>query len=95
MIRIGSGYCSSEDFHTTTSKENEEIIPELVRKDIQMNGFLTFTFLNDDDCTVIVNGVDEIKLRAKQGMITGFEDAPITSFKIKEKGTSYYYLAEW
>jgi hypothetical protein len=88
--RQGSGFIGSNALKTSTV--NLEIIPtppsDYYKKKY---GCYRFSFLNTEDCTVIVNGT-EIFLRAGQGFETNEVDAEIYSFIIKESGIHYNFV---
>lgn len=89
-FRIGSAYIGSPNVQT--SKVGEEIISNSTTN---KNGLYAFSFLNQEECTVIINSKHEIFLRANQGFNTTQIDAPISSFKIKEPGVKFNWLGAY
>lgn len=88
--RQGSGFIASNTLKTSTA--NLEIIPTPPSTYYKKKyGCYRMSFLNDQDCTVIVNGT-EIFLRAGQGFETNEVDAEIYSFIIKESGITYNFV---
>ncbi|PKR82596.1 hypothetical protein [Heyndrickxia camelliae] len=82
-FRIGSYYIGSSE--PQISIANEEIIPSPPSNWTSGYNFVYFTFNNDADCTVLINGKDEpLFVRSGQGFSIGAEHPPIYSFKIVE-----------
>jgi hypothetical protein len=67
------------------SVANAEIIPA-------GKSYLSFQLLNDQDCTIKVNGSNPIFIRANQGFSSTFEHSPIYSFKIVEAAKTYTWI---
>ena len=88
----GNGYHGSPKL--MGSKANEEIVPKNSEWSFGYS-FYKFEFDNDQDCTVTINGKNTIFLRAGRGFITTPEDAPITSFVIKEPKITYTWAAAY
>ena len=89
----GTGYLGSPAL--MESKANEEVITK--KPDDWSQGYVCykFEFDNDQDCTVTINGKNTIFIRAGRGFITTPEDAPITSFVIKEPRVAYTWAAAY
>ena len=77
------------------SKANEEIVPNPPAGHTTKYEFYKFQFNNDEDCSVTINKKDTIFIPAGPGFITGPDDAPITSFVIKEAGITYNWAAAY
>lgn len=82
------GYISAND---TTSKGNEDILTELVTDTAWSNyEVLDCLFQPFDDCTLIVNGEDELELVAEHGVEFREKDGDkINSLAVKESGIDY------
>lgn len=75
-----------------TSTANMEIIPSPPDNwtvDYQLN---PFSFMNDQDCTVRINGSDPIFLRAKQGFNLDHKYKTIRSFVIVEPEITFNWI---
>ena len=73
-----------------------EIVPSPPITWVNVNySFDKFEFVNDQICTVIVNGSDPIYLRANQGFKTEKGDMDITSFKVVEGAITYNWLGHF
>lgn len=90
MTRLGSGFIGSSVLKTSVA--NEQLIPtppsNYYRKQYSC---YRFSFLNDQNCTVIANGT-ELFLRAGQGFETDENDVEIYSFIVKEAGITYNFI---
>ncbi|MFS0643692.1 hypothetical protein [Siminovitchia sp. 179-K 8D1 HS] len=88
MIEIG--YIGSQELQT--SEANKEIIPS--KPDDWTHGYklYKFSFMNESDCTVVINDKYTIFLKANQGLSIDKGDEPIVSFKIKEGGIKYNFI---
>lgn len=89
-IRLGSGYIGSSNLQTSVA--NEEIIPSPPQGQYRYNCY-TFSFMNDQACSVVINNSSSIYLRANQGFNMDENDAPIISFKIVENGITFNWIA--
>lgn len=89
-IQIGSGYIGSPKLEKSTS--NQEVIPSPPPTWTMKYSFYKFSFSNDQECHVSINGGNPIYLRAGQGFQMDAHDSPITSFKISESGITYNFL---
>jgi hypothetical protein len=77
-----------------TSQANAEIVPSPPQDWINVvYTFKEFELLNDQDCTLIVDGGSEVFLRANQGFKYSSEHKPIKSVKIKEAGITFNWIA--
>lgn len=77
-----------------TSVANREIVPDAPANwTIQMR-FKKFSLMNYGNCTLIVNG-EEIFLKSNQGFNTDYDDAMISSVKIKENGVEYNWIGAY
>jgi hypothetical protein len=90
-LQVGAGYFG--DTMLMSSTPNLEIIQPF--KPLNYTTAVTFaaykfSFSNQDACSVLINdNTSPIFLDDNQGFTTGFEDAPIYSFKIVEAGITY------
>lgn len=92
MVRVGIGYLGTSQLMVSTA--NLELVPSTTPTGWNMGYKLyRFSFLNDQDCTVIVNGVTTLFIRASQGFEINEPDAPITSFVIVTAGINYNFVA--
>lgn len=91
MARVGIGYIGTSQLMTSTS--NLELVPSPSASWNVGYKLYRFSFLNDQDCTVIVNGVTTLFIRASQGFEINEPDAPITSFVIVTAGINYNFVA--
>jgi hypothetical protein len=87
MGQIGKGFKGSPT--KLTSVANQEILPAKPAGWTVPYNFYTFSFIADQDCTIIINGGDEIFWLAGVPFNTTDIDVPITSFKIKESGKTF------
>lgn len=90
-LRIGSGYNGSPALEITTT-ENQEIIPSSPPEWTVGYKFYKFSFMNDQDCTVRINGDEPIFLRAYQGFNCNQHDEGISSFVIVESGINFNWI---
>jgi hypothetical protein len=90
MERNGVGYVGTDSIKTSTS--NQEIIPSPPSAWNQEYKLYKFSFSNQQDCHVSINGGNQIFLPANQGFECDETDAPIYSFIIIESGISYNFL---
>lgn len=93
-FRVGSGYIGSPHLETSETS-NYEVIPESPPTWSGGYSFYKFAFMNDQDCTVIINGGNPIFLRAGQGFSTDYYDKLIESFVIVEEGIQYNWIGAW
>jgi len=76
-----------------TSQANAEIVPSPPITWVNVvYAFKEFELLNDQDCTLIVDGSDPIFLRANQGFKYFSEFNRIKSVKIVEAGVTYNWM---
>jgi hypothetical protein len=90
--RIGNGYIGTDSLKTSTA--NLQIIPN-PPSNFSLGtkyNLYKFAFMNDQDCTVIVNGGNTLFLRAGQGFEINESDLPINSFVIIEAGITYNWI---
>lgn len=74
-----------------TAQPNEEIIPE----QYVVNGvpfIKKLSFLNESNCSIIVNDGMPIFLSGGQGFSTDYADGPIYSLKIVEPDIKYQWV---
>jgi hypothetical protein len=91
MARLGSGYIGTDSKKTSTSMI--EIIPTPPSSyTFKKYNCYEFSFYNDQDCTVIINGETTVFLRAGFGFEMDSTDQPIHSFVIKESGITYTFI---
>lgn len=87
--RIGSGYVGTDSIKTSTANQN--IIPSAPSNWTIPLSLYKFEFINDQDCTVIVNNSTTLFLRAGYGFEISEIDLPISSFVIKDAGITYTF----
>lgn len=81
----GSGIIGSAALQTSVA--GQEIVPAGYR------GLINFQLMNDQICTVSINGESPIYLRAGQGIKTKPEDVLVKSVKIQENGITFNWIA--
>lgn len=86
VFRIGAGFCGAPSLQTSVL--GKEIVPAGKR-------FYKFSFINDQDCTIKINGGDPIFLRAAQGFDSGKVDVLIRSFVIVEASVTYNFIGAY
>ena len=92
--RLGSAYMGSSGI--LTSVANAEIIPSPPSHWSGKYYFYKFTFMNDQECKIIINDSNmQIYLRAGQGFEMNEVDASIHSFKIVESGVTYNWMGAY
>lgn len=92
MYRLGSGYIGSSELKTTT-EANEQVIPNKPESWTMKYNCYRFSFMNDQQCSVLINSnTNPIMLRAGQGFTMSEIDSPIYSFKIVEAGITYNFI---
>jgi hypothetical protein len=92
--RFGSGYIGTDTLKTSVAQQ--ELIPSPPANWNTKYSLYKFTFMNDQDCSVLINGnLSAIFLRAGQGFDTDDSDAPIYSFKIVETGITYNFVGAY
>lgn len=89
----GNGYHGSPKL--MTSKANEEVVPAPPSNWSYGYTFYKFQFKNAEDCSVTINKENTIFISAGDGFTTTPEDAPITSFVIKEANITYNWAAAY
>lgn len=84
------------------SNAMEDIMPQIPSKWSVPVKFKNFSFMNQQDCTVILNGrsslTDEdnkIFLMANQGLNIFDDDIDVESFVIVEDGIGYNYVGKY
>jgi hypothetical protein len=90
---IGSGYIGSLSVQVSTA--NQEIIPSPPSHWSTKYKLYKFSFYNEQNCTVKINGGSPIFLRANQGFNIDLHDAPIYSFVIVEPNISYNWIGAY
>ena|SRR5205085_894599 len=94
MARFGSGYIGSSQIMVSTAQQ--ELIPSPPVNWNTKYNLYKFTFMNDQDCSVLINdNTTAIFLRAGQGFETNDSDAPIYSFKIVEAGITFNFVGAY
>ena len=78
-----------------TSTANQELLPNKPASWSHGYKLIRFSFDNDQDCSVVVNGQVTIFLKAGQGFEIGEGDIPITSFKIVQAGITFNWIGIW
>ena len=86
----GNGYLGTSSIQT--SKTNQELIPNAPENWTIGYKLVKFSFSNEQDCTVIINKGVTLFLKAGQGFEVGHDDAPITSFVIKEASITFNWI---
>lgn len=86
----------------TKSSENEEIVPNKPNNWSVDLKFLEFSFMNSQDCHIILNGnsrlgneENKIFLRANQGLNIDKDDVDVESFVIIESGIDYNWVGKY
>ena len=69
-----------------TSVAGQEIIPTGYR------GLINFQLMNDQACTISINGGSYIHLRAAQGIAIKSEDVLVHSVRIQENGITFNWI---
>jgi len=91
MARLGSGYLGTDTLKTSTAMQ--EILPTPPSSyQYKKYNLYKFSFMNQQDCTVIVNGATTLFILAGQGFEITEIDQPINSFVVKESGITYTYI---
>jgi hypothetical protein len=85
----GKGYAGNSG----TSTANQELIVNLSGW-TKAPEYYRFSFINDQDCTVKVNG-NTIPLRAGQGFESGKDDASIKSFILVTANVSFSFVGAY
>lgn len=95
MYRIGSGFIGTPSVQTSTA--NHDVISDVPNPDPHKTTTVLykFSFLNQADCSVKINGGDPIFIPANKGWNTEVYDATITSFVIVESGISYNWAGSY
>jgi hypothetical protein len=92
MGKVGSGYLGTDTLKTSTAMV--ELVPTPPSTyPYGSYSLYRIAFLNDQDCTIILNGVTTLFIRAGQGFEIDSDDKGITSFVIKEAGITYNFIA--
>ena len=89
----GSGYLGSSALETSVA--GQEILPSPPAIWTNVYKFYKFSFINNSDCTVIINSGSPIFLRAYQGMNVSQNDKEISSFKIVENGIKFSWMGAY
>lgn len=90
-MSLTSRYLGSSSLQTSIAMQ--ELAPEKPSHFTVPYHIRKLSFRNDEhDCTVILNGETEIFLKAGDGFEIGYDDPPITSFKIKESGVNFRFI---
>ena len=93
MTQIGRGYKGSPYIETSTTMH--QVVPPKPEGWSLGYNFYKFSFVNNMDCTVIINNQSEIFLPITQGFNIDENDAPIYSFVIKESGVTYNFVGAY
>lgn len=91
MTSRGNGYLGSSTIQTSVA--NKEIVPIAQAGWTQGYKLRKFSFNNEQDCRIVINGNVTLFLKAEQGFEMGQDDLPITSFKIVESAIKYNWIA--
>lgn len=82
-MRQGTRFLGSDEIKTSVA--NEELVP-------QGKYFYKFSFVNENDCTVIINNEEPIFLKEGFGFSTNEVDPNISSFVIVESGIEFFWI---
>lgn len=97
MTSRGNGYLASDALKTSTA--NQELVPPMPLNWSFGYKIRKLSFDNaEQECrvTVVADGKSTTAfLKAGQGFEMGYDDPPITSFKIVEAGVKYNYFATY
>lgn len=86
-----TGYLGSSKIETSIANQEVITYPPL---DWTMNyHILTLSFLNFQDCNIIINNDANIFLQAYQGIYFELTDPTINSLKIVQAGINYLWIA--
>lgn len=91
---MANSYLGSKKVEESSST-NHEVIPNSPENWTRGFELYKFSFINSQDCTVIINDETEIFLLAEQGFNVERGDKKITSFKIKESGIKYVWVGAY
>lgn len=87
-------YYGSPEMQTSTA--NEEVIPTMEEWSYPRIRFKDFGFMNNEDCTVSIQGSEPIFLRANQGFeFIGNGITYIDSFIVIEAGIPYQIIGRY
>jgi hypothetical protein len=89
----GNGYIGSSSLQTSTA--NQEVIPSPPAGWTFGYFCYKFSFMNDQDCHVKINGGDQIFLRAGQGWQMDQNDKPISSFIIVDSTITFNWFGAY
>ena len=93
-MQKGTGYLGSSSL--STSKVDQELIPDKPKGHSIRYNFYKFTFDNpEQDCTIVINNSSPIYIPAGKGFNIDSIDAPIWSFKIKEANIKYSWIGAY
>lgn len=87
-------YVSSPET-TNISVAGVNILEDIFPDEYSKKNLKKFSLINQDDCVVIVNEVDEIKLKALYGLELQFETDGVWSLVFKDSGIDYYWLGAY
>ena len=91
--RIGSGYKASP--FVETSIANAEVLPPTPLGQVPIH-FYKFTFINDADCSLLINNDPIPKfIRAGQWLNVSETDIPISSIKVVESNVPYNWFGAY
>lgn len=93
IYKLGSGYIGSSSIQTSVA--NQEIIPNSPSTWSTKYSLYKFSLDNYSDCTVTINGGNNIFIPANKGFNIDETDAPIYSFKIVESGILFNFIAAY
>lgn len=78
------------------SSANEELIPKSPENwTNERYTFRKFSFINNNACTVEINGGKPIFLDEYRGFESGHDDEPIRSFIVVESGIEYTWIGSY
>lgn len=92
MSKFSSGRYLSSNGYETTTVASKEIIPPSPSNWTYGYIFKKFSFINETDCTVIINNEFTLHLIGGIGFEIDRNDVSIHSFVIVESGTRYYWI---
>lgn len=89
----GNGYLGSPSMQPSSA--NQELVPAPPANWTYGYKLKKFSFNNEQNCTVRINGAVTIFLKAGQGFEVSHDDFPITSFKIVEANVTFNWIGSY
>lgn len=92
--RVGHSFLGSSSLQTSIA--NQELVPIAPEDWINSHlSFYKFSFDNDQECTIKVNGGNLLFLKAGQGFESTEVDAPIHSFIVVTAGVTFNWIGAY